>query len=353
MNTRDASIMLNTLIGFNTKRPVFVSALTSVAVMFVMAFSDPSYAQRTLTIQNANGQTAGVIELSNTAQVDFRVTTTGITLGLPVGVSFTCQGSTTANGSCDATAGATASNGGGNTAATDSDSDGVPDSSDQCSNTPAGEFANSAGCSPSQLDDDGDGVSNAADQCANTPSGTSVDTTGCPVTTNSTPPANNTGNTGAYCDGAPSNVTCSPSNNMDPWWDYSPEIAQKLDGTILSLPFSTRASSRDGGQVGFTTYQGAFIDGESFRAWISETPGGRPLRADSDCNVYMAQARGGMYWTQNAKYENNTRFCYLGQAERTLYLNMEACIHDSTGLDCQSSRVGGYRFDIRRSYRAY
>jgi len=321
----------------------------SVVVLLAMGLTAQAQAQRTLTIQNANGQTAGVIELANTAQVDFRVTTTGITLGLPVGVSFTCQGTTTANGSCDATAGAASGNSGGNNGggASDADSDGVADSSDQCANTPAGEFANSVGCSPSQLDDDQDGVSNAADQCANTPTGTDVDATGCPKQTTTTT------NSGAYCAGAPSGVTCSTSNNMDVWWEYSPEIKQKLDGTILSLPFSTRASSRDGGQVSVTTYEGAFISGESFRAWISETPGGNPLRVDSACNIYMAQARGGLYWTQNSRYENNTRFCYLGQTERTLYLNFEGCNHDSTGLSCNTPRVSGYNFDVRRSYRAY
>jgi hypothetical protein len=322
-------------------------------VAVLLLASGLAQAQRTLTIQNANGQTAGVIELSNTAQVDFRVTTTGITLGLPVGVSFTCQGTTSANGSCDATAGATGTGGGGG-GVTDADSDGVADSSDQCANTPAGEFANSVGCSPSQLDDDSDGVSNAVDQCANTATGASVDATGCPVTT-TTPPTTTppTTNTGAYCSGTPAGVTCSAANNMDKWWEYSGEVKQVLDGSVLSLPFSTRASTRDGGQVGLTTYEGAFINGESFRAWISDTPGGKPLRSDSDCNIYMAQARGGMYWTQNAKYANNTRFCYLGQAERTLYLNFEACTHDASGLSCAGPRASGYNFDVRRSYRAY
>lgn len=325
----------------------------SLVAMLLLA-SGLAQAQRTLTIQNANGQTAGVIELSNTAQVDFRVTTTGITLGLPVGVSFTCQGTTSANGSCDATAGATGTGGGGG-GVTDADSDGVADSSDQCANTPAGEFANSVGCSPSQLDDDSDGVSNAVDQCANTATGASVDATGCPVTTTTPPPTTTppTTNTGAYCSGTPAGVTCSAANNMDKWWEYSGEVKQVLDGVILSLPFSTRASTRDGGQVGLTTYEGAFINGESFRAWISDTPGGKPLRADSNCNIYMAQARGGMYWTQNPKYASSTRFCYLGQAERTLYLNFEACTHDASGLSCAGPRASGYNFDVRRSYRAY
>ena len=321
-------------------------------LLLSLGFITQAHAQRTLTIKNANGQTAGVIDLANTAQVDFRVTTTGITLGLPVGVNFTCQGTTTANGSCDATAGAAANNNGGGGAA-DADSDGVADSDDQCANTPVGEFANSVGCSPSQRDSDGDGVSDAADQCANTAAGATVDATGCPVTNTNTNTNTTTTNTGSYCSGAPTGVTCSASNNMDPWWEYSPEVKQTLDGTILSLPFTTRESTRDGGQVGFTTYEGAFINGESFRAWISATPGGKPLQVDSNCNLYLAQARGGMYWTQNPKYANNSRFCYLGGTKRTLYLNFEGCVHDSSGLSCAGPRASGYRFDVRRSYRAY
>ena len=63
----------------------------------------------------------------------------------------------------------------------DSDQDGVPDSSDQCANTPAGEAVDANGCSASQRDSDGDGVSDAQDLCSGTPSGTAVDADGCPV----------------------------------------------------------------------------------------------------------------------------------------------------------------------------
>ena len=344
MNKRDFG---NVLVD---KMKVRSYKLVALATILGVTFGVASQvqAQRTLTIQNANGQTAGVIELSNTAQVDFRVTTTGITLGLPVGVNFTCQGTTTANGSCNATAGNGGGGGGGGGGGNpDSDGDGIDDAADPCPNTAAGAPVNSNGCASTQLDGDNDGVSNAIDQCPNTVAGTAVDATGCAVNNNPAP------TNGTYCSGAPAGVTCSASNNMDPWWEYSPEVSQQLDGTILSLPFSTRASTRDGGQIGFTTYEGAFINGESFRAWISEKPGGDPLRVDSNCNLYLAQARGGMYWTQNTKYANNSRFCYLGGTKRTLYLNFEGCVHDSTGLSCAGPRASGYRFDVRRSYRAY
>ena len=61
------------------------------------------------------------------------------------------------------------------TVITDSDSDGIEDSADLCSNTPAGESVDANGCSQSQLDDDGDGVVNTLDQCPNTQFGESVD----------------------------------------------------------------------------------------------------------------------------------------------------------------------------------
>lgn len=58
----------------------------------------------------------------------------------------------------------------------DADNDGVPDSKDQCPNTPAGAEVNSRGC---ELDSDNDGVVNSKDQCPNTAAGVKVDETGC------------------------------------------------------------------------------------------------------------------------------------------------------------------------------
>ena len=60
----------------------------------------------------------------------------------------------------------------------DSDGDGVPDSTDQCPNTPHGVKVDSVGC---PLDSDGDGVPDYLDKCPNTPKGTKVDATGCPI----------------------------------------------------------------------------------------------------------------------------------------------------------------------------
>lgn len=61
-------------------------------------------------------------------------------------------------------------------AAPDSDGDGVPDSRDQCPETPPGAAVDANGC---ELDSDGDGVPDSRDQCPGTPAGAAVDASGC------------------------------------------------------------------------------------------------------------------------------------------------------------------------------
>ncbi len=63
--------------------------------------------------------------------------------------------------------------------APDADGDGVPDTTDSCSDTPTGETVDVDGCSPSQRDEDGDGVSDADDLCLGTPTATTVNSDGC------------------------------------------------------------------------------------------------------------------------------------------------------------------------------
>jgi outer membrane protein OmpA-like peptidoglycan-associated protein len=62
--------------------------------------------------------------------------------------------------------------------ALDSDNDGVPDYKDQCPNTPEGVQVNEKGCA---LDSDHDGVPDYKDQCPNTPEGVQVNAKGCHV----------------------------------------------------------------------------------------------------------------------------------------------------------------------------
>ncbi|WP_404365452.1 OmpA family protein [Marinobacter sp.] len=60
----------------------------------------------------------------------------------------------------------------------DSDTDGVPDSRDQCPNTPVGRSVDSRGC---ELDSDNDGVVDGRDQCPGTKPGVKVNASGCEV----------------------------------------------------------------------------------------------------------------------------------------------------------------------------
>ena len=61
----------------------------------------------------------------------------------------------------------------------DADSDGIPDETDTCSDTPENEDVDANGCSQSQLDSDEDGVSDLDDQCPSTPSTEEADVNGC------------------------------------------------------------------------------------------------------------------------------------------------------------------------------
>ena len=61
---------------------------------------------------------------------------------------------------------------------TDSDGDGVCDGLDRCPNTPKGCRVDARGCS---IDSDGDNVCDGLDNCPNTPKGCTVDANGCPI----------------------------------------------------------------------------------------------------------------------------------------------------------------------------
>ena len=191
-------------------------------------------------------------------------------------------------------------------------------------------------------DSDGDGVNDDVDQCPGTPAGASVDGTGCQTAL--------VINNADYCAGTPAGVTCSTANNFDNVWEYSGDLAQVIRGDVIAMPFTTRQSSRDGGQFAVTTQEGAFIDGRSFWMWVSYEPGGTPLQGE-ECNQLFAQARGVMYWTQNGKYMNSDRFCYLGGSEQVYYLNFTAC--ETDGTQCLGPVSPLYRFNARRAYRAY
>ena len=156
-----------------------------------------------------------------------------------------------------------------------------------------------------------------------------------------------------YCADALPVAICDPAVHLDNIWDYSGDIPlETVAGRVLSLPFTTRDSEVDGGQLSVKTVEGVFTDGTAFRMWFSERAGGPPLSTETDCIGYFAQARGGIYWTQNPELDDNDGFCHFGQSARVLYLNFDVCVTDELG-DCAGPRVGDYNFDLRRDYKAY
>ena len=90
----------------------------------------------------------------------------------------------------------------------DADGDGIPDTSDQCANTPAGATTNLVGCP----DLDGDGVYEPTDLCPETPAGTQVDNTGCAVTNGGG--NGNDGNDGSGDSGETEGTTDGGSNTL-------------------------------------------------------------------------------------------------------------------------------------------
>ena len=90
----------------------------------------------------------------------------------------------------------------------DADGDGIPDTSDQCADTPAGATTNLVGCS----DLDGDGVYEPTDLCPETPAGTQVDDTGCAVTSGGG--NGNDGNDGSGDSGETEGTTDGGSNTL-------------------------------------------------------------------------------------------------------------------------------------------
>ena len=215
----------------------------------------------------------------------------------------------------------------------DADGDGVADATDQCPSTPSGQSVNSIGCSASQLDSDGDGVTDASDSCPNTPSGTAVDANGCEVSSN----------TGSYCSGTGSTTSCAATRNFDPWWETVGEKPYSIPTSrVLSIPFTTRASSEDGGYLQYTTNQ--IENGYVWRAWYSESPGGDPLKTGGACDKSFFDARASLKWTQDPSYATAASACYLGTEKRTLYVNYSV---SSNGRLLAKP----YYFDISRGYR--
>ena len=155
---------------------------------------------------------------------------------------------------------------------------------------------------------------------------------------------------GSYCFDAADDVACSIDNNLDSLWESSGDSVQTIRGDVVAMPFTLRESTLDGGRLSVMSQEPTLTDGKLFWMWVSETPGG-PALAGTQCSQFMARARGGMYWSQNPKWADGERICYLGSSEKTLYLNFTAC--ETDGVACAGPIASRYEFSVRRSYKSY
>lgn len=93
-----------------------------------------------------------------------------------------------------------------------------------------------------------------------------------------------------------------------------------------------------------------------FHAWWSVEPNGAPLDGRG-CEWWAQQARGNMYWTQDADVSGGA--CYLGASERVLYLNFEtrcyAPAYRSGVCDADNPQrsMRSYQFDVARRWKGY
>jgi outer membrane protein OmpA-like peptidoglycan-associated protein len=109
----------------------------------------------------------------------------------------------------------------------DSDMDGVPDSVDQCSATPQGAAVDATGCEPT-TDTDGDGVSDAKDMCPNTAAGAAVMSNGCELDTDS----DGVPDSRDSCAGTPAGVAVGPDGcATDSDGDGVSDLLDRCSGT--------------------------------------------------------------------------------------------------------------------------
>jgi hypothetical protein len=164
----------------------------------------------------------------------------------------------------------------------------------------------------------------------------------------------------SYCAGNDDDLAdCKASQNFDPWIAGTGETPVWIrNGLTEVFPFTLPARSENPtlqyGYLQMTTPERARdpYKEDVFHVWFSETPNGAPI-SGTKCEYYGRQARKEFYWTQKAQYANQV--CYLGDAERVLYLNFETrClvgVYAGSGActaDNKLKSTSTYQFDVSR-----
>ena len=162
----------------------------------------------------------------------------------------------------------------------------------------------------------------------------------------------------SYCAGNDDDLSdCKASQNFDPWVAGTGETPVWIrNGLTEVFPFTLPARSENPAvKYGYLQLTSPERERDPstedvFHAWFSETPNGAPI-SGKKCEVYLRQARDNFFWTQDPRYANQV--CYLGDAERVLYVNFETrCyvgVYAGTGTctaDTKLKSTATYQFDV-------
>lgn len=163
-----------------------------------------------------------------------------------------------------------------------------------------------------------------------------------------------------YCAGNDDDLSdCKASQNFDPWIAGTGETPVWIrNGLTEVFPFTLPARSENPtvkyGYLQLTSPERERdpADEDVFHVWFSETPNGAPI-SGTKCEWYGRQARDNFYWTQNPQYE--VQICYLGDAERVLYVNFETRCYvgayfgeGTCTADNKLKSTATYQFDVSR-----
>ena len=138
------------------------------------------------------------------------------------------------------------------------------------------------------------------------------------------------GGNSSYCSGAPANVICSASTNLDDVYGsqegYEIAISPKR---IVSMPFTLKDVGSNANQViSLETFtdQAVLAEPFKFRLWASKTPGGDAYSAQ--CDGYSTIARFVSKFVQF----NSSRSCSLPASGGVFYVNFAiTCQFGTTG----------------------
>lgn len=156
----------------------------------------------------------------------------------------------------------------------DKDGDGVPNSLDECPETPAGVAVDEKGC---PVDTDGDGVPDYLDQCPNTPSEAKIDEKGCPIDSDGDGVADYLDE----CPDTPENVSVDEKGcPLDSDGDGVPDYLDKCPGTPVAAK-------------GFTDETGCpkDKDGDGIYDYEDACPDQPGVKANNGCPEIKAEVK--------------------------------------------------------------